>query len=202
MNKTEILTKHSGLVYRVGRRYERKTGTGAEIDDLVSVGNIALLEAAKRFDVKKGLAFSTYATCYIRGYILCYLRDHSLTIRMPASPRAREAKAKGSGQVVCSLSEIIRPDEDKQIEELHKDPRGEDFIKNFEADDEVKRLLVKLKERERKIIILRHGLFGCKALSLAGIGRKWNCSREAIRQIYARAFISLKRMAKKQEALM
>jgi RNA polymerase sigma factor (sigma-70 family) len=56
-----------GLVYSVARDFH---WTNIPRDDLVSDGNIGLVEAARRFRGDAGAKFSTYAMCWIRRYVM------------------------------------------------------------------------------------------------------------------------------------
>ena len=55
--------------------------------------------------------------------------------------------------------------------------------RKMQFDDVVKSLLVNLSDRERKIIILRFGLFGHKAMTLKEVGDILGLSKERIRQL-------------------
>src|ERR1700740_2595625 len=55
----QLLTSHLRLVAKVAMGYR---GYGLPISDLISEGNIGLMEAVKRFDPDRGFRFSTYAT--------------------------------------------------------------------------------------------------------------------------------------------
>ncbi|MFL1059637.1 sigma-70 family RNA polymerase sigma factor, partial [Mycoplasmopsis synoviae] len=50
---------------------------------LVSEGNVGLLKAAQKFDIKKGFKFSTYATWWIRQSISRVVADQARIIRVP-----------------------------------------------------------------------------------------------------------------------
>jgi len=67
----KLVTSHLRLVVPVARSYR---GYGLPISELVSEGNIGLIQAVKGFDPERGLRFSTYAIWWIkaaiRGYIL------------------------------------------------------------------------------------------------------------------------------------
>lgn len=52
-------------------------------DDLMQIGSLGLIQAIERFDITRGLAFSSFAMPYIRGEIQHYLRDKSPTMRLP-----------------------------------------------------------------------------------------------------------------------
>jgi RNA polymerase sigma-B factor len=53
------------------------------LEDLVQVGVLGLLQAIDRFDLERGVAFSSFALPYVRGAIQHYLRDQSPTVRLP-----------------------------------------------------------------------------------------------------------------------
>ncbi|MBD2444286.1 RNA polymerase sigma factor SigF [Dolichospermum sp. FACHB-1091] len=71
-------------------------------EDLLQVGFIGLIKAIEKFKLSQGNAFSSYAIPYIRGEIQHYLRDKSVTVRIPRHWLEIQQKAVG----VCrSLSE-------------------------------------------------------------------------------------------------
>ena len=53
-----VLTSHLRLVAKIATGYR---GYGLPISDLISEGNIGLMQAIRRFDPDKGSRFSTYA---------------------------------------------------------------------------------------------------------------------------------------------
>jgi RNA polymerase sigma-32 factor len=57
-----ILTSHLRLVPTVARRYR---GYGLPFSELISEGNVGLIQAARRFDPEKGTRFSAYAIWWI-----------------------------------------------------------------------------------------------------------------------------------------
>jgi len=71
MNNTEI-EQNLGLVHSVAKRF---IGRGAEYEDLVQIGSLGLVKAARNFDESTGYKFSTYAVPMIMGEIKRYLRD-------------------------------------------------------------------------------------------------------------------------------
>ncbi len=79
----ELVRTHLPLVQTIARRYCR--GNTDLLDDLVQVGAIGLLKAVRNYDPQhpNKASFKTLATCYIRGEIRHYLRDHASLVQVP-----------------------------------------------------------------------------------------------------------------------
>ena len=72
----QLVTSHLRLVAKIAMRYR---GYGLPIAELVSEGNIGLMQAVKRFDPDRGVRLATYAMWWIRATIQEYiLRSWSL----------------------------------------------------------------------------------------------------------------------------
>lgn len=72
----QLVTSHLRLVVKVAMGYR---GYGLPIGDVVSEGNIGLMQAVKRFDPDKGFKLATYAIWWIKASIQEYiLRSWSL----------------------------------------------------------------------------------------------------------------------------
>jgi RNA polymerase sigma factor for flagellar operon FliA len=68
--RNEYVNRYYPYVERVARRLARRLPTHIELDDLISSGAMGLLEAAERFDPKRGLAFEAFAEHRIKGAML------------------------------------------------------------------------------------------------------------------------------------
>ncbi len=75
-----LILANSRLVISVARKYR---GRGVPFTDLIQEGHIGLMRAAKKFDWRRGLKFSTYATWWIRQAVTRAISDQSRTIRLP-----------------------------------------------------------------------------------------------------------------------
>ncbi|MEN8722613.1 MAG: RNA polymerase sigma factor RpoH [Alphaproteobacteria bacterium] len=72
----KLVTSHLRLVAKIASGYR---GYGLPLSELVSEGNIGLMQAVKRFDPEKGFRLATYAMWWIRASIQEYvLRSWSL----------------------------------------------------------------------------------------------------------------------------
>ena len=71
-----LVTSHLRLVAKIAMGYK---GYGLPINELISEGNIGMLESIKRFDYKRGFRLATYAMWWIKAAIQEYiLRSWSL----------------------------------------------------------------------------------------------------------------------------
>ena len=70
------------LVVAIARKY---VGYGLPLTDLISEGNVGLMEAIKRFDPEKGARLGTYAPWWIRASIHDYLMRTISPVRMGTS---------------------------------------------------------------------------------------------------------------------
>ena len=62
---------------------KRYLNRGLSLLDLIQEGNIGLMKAVDRFQHRRGLKFSTYATWWIRQGITRAIADYGRTIRLP-----------------------------------------------------------------------------------------------------------------------
>jgi RNA polymerase sigma-B factor len=78
--RDELVQLHLPLVEHLARRF---AGRGEPLDDLVQVGTIGLIKSVDRFDVERGVEFSTYATPTVVGEIKRHFRDKGWAVRVP-----------------------------------------------------------------------------------------------------------------------
>ncbi|BCM83167.1 RNA polymerase sigma 70 [Methylobacterium indicum] len=111
----KLVTSHLRLVAKIAMGYR---GYGLPIGEVVSEGNVGLMQAVKRFDPDKGFRLATYAMWWIKAAIQEYiLRSWSL-VKMGTTANQKKLffnlrKAKGR---ISALDEgDLRPDQVKQI---------------------------------------------------------------------------------------
>lgn len=80
--RAELISRNLRLVISIAKRYQ---GMGLSLEDLIEEGNIGLIKAVERFEVERGLRFSTYASKWIRQAITRSLVNKSRTVRIPAN---------------------------------------------------------------------------------------------------------------------
>ncbi len=151
---------HLPLVEHCARRFRNR---GEPFEDLVQVGTIGLLKSIDRFDLERGVEFSTYATPTIIGEIKRYFRDKGWAIRVPRrlqelrmqigtasseltqslgrSPTPREL----AEQIGCTVEEIVEGIESSNAYSTLSLDAGDD------SDDGAASMLVALGEVEQNI---------------------------------------------------
>ncbi|MEO1200873.1 MAG: RNA polymerase sigma factor RpoH [Pseudomonadota bacterium] len=112
-----LVTSHLRLVAKIAMGYR---GYGLPMGEIVSEGNVGLMQAVKRFDPEKGFRLATYAMWWIRAAIQEYiLRSWSLVkLGTTASQKKLFFKLrKVKGQIAALEEGDMRPDQVKQIAE-------------------------------------------------------------------------------------
>ena len=78
--KNKLIQANLRFVVNVAKKYQNQ---GLPLADLISEGNIGLMNAIERFDVSKGYHFISYAVWWIRQAILKAICEKSRMIRLP-----------------------------------------------------------------------------------------------------------------------
>ena len=86
------------FVVRVAREYHE---SGLSLIELISEGNVGLLEAVQRFDETRGFKFITYAVWWIRQAILRALAEHGKIARPPLSRVSDRQKVEKEADVLA-----------------------------------------------------------------------------------------------------
>ena len=121
--RDELVVVHLNLVRFLAVRFANR---GEPLDDLVQVGTVGLLKAIDRFELERGVEFTTYATPTIVGEIKRYFRDKGWAVKVPrrlqelnlAVNRASDKLAieLGRSPTVCELATHLQSGEDEILE--------------------------------------------------------------------------------------
>ncbi len=111
----KLVTSHLRLVAKIALKYR---GYGLPIPDLISEGNIGLMQAVKRFDPDKGFRLATYAMWWIKAAIQEYIL-HSWSLVKIGTTAAQKKLFFNLRKIKNELKLIhdgsLKPDEIKEI---------------------------------------------------------------------------------------
>ena len=165
--KDKLIEHNLRLVVFLAKKYEN---TGVDLEDLVSIGTIGLIKGIQTFQSGKNIKLATYASRCIDNEILMHLRKNK--------------KVKTEVSIDASLSL------DGEGNELHlEDVLGTDpdlVSKEIEKENDKKIMLeevMKLKPRDRDIIVLRYGLLGNDELTQKEVAERLGISQSYISRI-------------------
>jgi len=110
-----LVTSHLRLVAKIAMGYR---GYGLPIGEVISEGNVGLMQAVKRFEPDKGFRLATYAMWWIKASIQEYiLRSWSL-VKMGTTANQKKLffnLRKAKSQISALDEGDLRPDQVKQI---------------------------------------------------------------------------------------
>jgi len=107
--RRNLVESHLFYVIQVAKEYRN---LGIPIEDLLSEGNIGLLEAADRFDRMRGVKFISYATWWIRKRICDMVARQINLVRLPKYRLARLRNMRQvEGEMRATLGRQPSPDE-------------------------------------------------------------------------------------------
>lgn len=123
----EVILENSKLIYSIASKFG-----GNDIDDLFQAGCIGMMEAYKKFDVSKGVKFTTYAYPFILGRISEYVRENH-TVRISKDMMRMKSKV---GKVKEYLTqELMREPTDLELSEyLNVDVKNLNMVLNYQGD--------------------------------------------------------------------
>lgn len=165
-----MIERHLPLVRAIARRF---AGRGEPLDDLVQVGNVALISAVDRCERGREGQFASYAATCVEGEIRRHLRDRCDPLRVPRH-------LQGDTALMASLRAPMSIDEDAGAVAA---------AQALELDDVgVARALVAsaartLDSRERRVVALRYFL----DLSQAEIGDAVGISQVHVSRVLRQA---------------
>ena len=230
----KLVTSHLRLVAKIAMGYR---GYGLPVTDLISEGNVGIMQAVKKFDPERGFRLATYAMWWIRAQIQEYVL-HSWSLVKIGTTAAQKKLFFNLKKLKNQLSSIdsgdLSPENAREIATRLNVKEGEVLDMNNrlfsgdqslnvqvgdEADTEWQDMLVDsnethdnliankdelkyrkkifeqaieiLNEREKEIITLRK--LQDKPVKLEELSKKFNISRERVRQIEEKAFEKLQK---------
>jgi RNA polymerase sigma-B factor len=123
--RDQLVELHLPLVEYLARRFRNR---GEWLDDLIQVATIGLIKSIDRFDLERGVEFSTYATPTIVGEIKRHFRDKGWAVRVPRRLQELKlsltkaisdlAQREGRAPTVSELAAHLQMSEEEVLEGL------------------------------------------------------------------------------------
>ena len=159
----KLVTSHLRLVAKIAMGYK---GYGLPVNEMISEGNVGLMQAVKKFEPEKGFRLATYAMWWIKASIQEYiLRSWSLV---------KIGTTTAQKNLFFNLKKLKNQEEEMD--------QRKDLLK-----DSIKIL----NDREKEILYSRR--LTDEPLTLEDLSKKFKISRERIRQIENKAFEKLQK---------
>ena len=117
--RDRVIEAHLYIAEIIARKF---SGRGVDYDDLYQVAALALFKAADRFDLERGIQFSSFVTPSMVGEVKNYFRDKARSIRPPrrSSELARMVE-KVRGELTHALQRSPRVEEIAEAAGLTED---------------------------------------------------------------------------------
>lgn len=142
--KQKLIEHNLRLVVYVAKKF---ASNDLDVEELISIGSLGLIKAVNSFKGDKNIKIATYASKCIENEILMYLRKMSKQKQVISLDEPLNIDGEGNELLLFDLL----PDE--------KDSPQEDLEKNTEKEI-LWKVINKLKDREREIMLMRFGLMG------------------------------------------
>ena len=140
--KDALIEHNLRLVAFIAKRFEN---TGANIEELISIGTLGLMKAVGSFNKEKNIKLATYASRCIENEILMFIRKTSSQKREISIDEPLSVDWDGNELL---LSDILGSDNDVVSKEM-EDNEERKILRDAVKD---------LRPRERIIIEMRYGL--------------------------------------------
>ncbi len=113
----QLVTSHLRLVAKIAMGYR---GYGLPISELISEGNVGMMQAVKRFDPERGFRLATYAMWWIRAAIQEYILHSWSLVKMGTTAAQKKLffnLRKLKGQMQAIEEGDLRPEQVAKIAE-------------------------------------------------------------------------------------
>ncbi len=170
-----LIERNLRLVAHIIKKYY---ATSKDQDDLISIGTIGLIKGVSTFDHTKGARLATYAARCIENEILMYFRNQK------------------KRQNDVNISDPIETDGDGNtltfMDVIYEEER---FAEDLDLKINCKKLyqyIERIPEREKKILIMRYGLYNTIPMTQKQVAEKMGISRSYVSRIETKALNRLR----------
>lgn len=171
-----LIERNLRLVAHIMKKYYTAS---ADQEDLISIGTIGLIKGISTFDGSKGARLATYAARCIENEILMFFRSQR---KLAGDVSLSDCIETGKDGTMLSLMDVVCDEEDLFDRVSTREMTGK-LLAAMERT---------LTDRERKVLTLRYGLFGCQALPQREVAKACGISRSYVSRIEKKAMEKLR----------
>ncbi len=172
-----MLVEHNlRLVAFIAKRFEN---TGANIEELISIGTVGLMKAVSTFNKSKNIKLATYASRCIENEILMFIRKTANQKKEISIDEPLSVDWDGNELL---LSDVLGSDSDQITKEMEENEERKILL---DAVDD-------LKPREKVIIKMRYGLDGGHEMTQKEVADALGISQSYISRLEKKIMQSLK----------
>ncbi len=175
--RNKLVEHNLRLVAHIVKKYY---GTGADPDDLVSIGTIGLIKAINTYNPGKSIKLSSYASRCIENEILMYFRSSKKNALDISMNEEIDSDSDGNALTLCD----VMAQEDTIIDDLDRKLKTEKLAQYIRES---------LTPREALIIRMRYGLDNNKPLTQREVSDLLKISRSYVSRIEKKALLKLRK---------
>ena len=176
MARSKLIEHNLRLVVFLAKKYEN---TGVDLEDLVSIGSVGLIKGVNTYKLDKNIKLATYASRCIDNEILMFLRKNK---RRKGEISFEDNLSFDSDGNELHLEDVLGTDSDIVTRGLEKEIEKKILYEEIE----------KLSSRDKKIMILRYGLFGHEEMTQKDVAELLGISQSYISRIEKKVIRKLK----------
>lgn len=178
--RNKLIEHNLRLVVFLAKKYDN---TMYDLEDLVSIGTIGLIKGVNTYKLDKNIKLATYASRCIDNEILMFLRKNK---KRRGEVSFEDSLSYDSEGNELHLEDILGTDSDIVIKEIENENDKKLFYKEID----------KLNNRDKKIMILRYGLYNNEEMTQKDVANLLGISQSYISRIEKKVIRRLRSVTK------
>lgn len=175
--KQKLIEHNLRLVVYVAKKFP---SADVDVEDLISIGSLGLIKAINSYKADKNIKIATYASKCIENEILMYLRKISKQKQVVSLDEPLNVDSEGNELV---LFDLLPSENDCPQESMEKSTEKQILWK----------VINKLNEREKEIMVLRFGLSGGEELTQKEVADSLGISQSYISRLEKKIVVRIKK---------
>lgn len=177
LGRQKLIEHNLRLVVYVAKKF---ASSEVDVEDLISIGSLGLIKAVNTYKSEKNIKLATYASKCIENEILMYLRKVSKQKQMVSLDEPLNVDSEGNELV---LFDLLPSEENCPQDTMDKSTEKEILW----------RVINRLNEREKEIMLLRFGLSGGDELTQKEVADSLGISQSYISRLEKKIVVRLKK---------